>query len=224
MQQRGIRTPKDKNPAAVVERYRKSAPVIRFLTLEQIDAQLKALENKPQLQAMVAVYIFAGVRREELLWLTHEDIDWNAKPYGIIRICGKAAEGASWQPKTKKNRAVPVSSRLRPYLDKQRLRAAKTPWLFPSPEGKQYDPDNFSRDLRAANADKELDWTNLDYRHTFGSQLAMKGESLYKIATLMGNSPEICRRHYAALVPEAMADTVEFPVAKPAQVACTGAA
>lgn len=32
---------------------------------------------------------------------------------------------------------------------------------------------------------------------------AMKGESLYKISALMGNSPEICRRHYAALVPEA---------------------
>jgi hypothetical protein len=26
----------------------------------------------------------------------------------------------------------------------------------------------------------------------------------------MGNSPEICRRHYAALIPEQMRDTVEF--------------
>ena len=38
----------------------------------------------------------------------------------------------------------------------------------------------------------------------------MKGESLYKISTLMGNSPEICRRHYVALVPETMTDSVEF--------------
>jgi hypothetical protein len=45
---------------------------------------------------------------------------------------------------------------------------------------------------------------------------AMKGESLYKISALMGNSPEICRRHYAALVPEAMADTVEFGQPGPA--------
>lgn len=223
MEQRGIRMPRDKNPAAAVDRYRESAPVIHFLTLEQIDAQLKALEDKPQIQAMVATLIFSGLRREELLWLTHDDIDWKAKPYGIIRIRGKAAEGASWQPKTKKNRAIPIGSRLRPYLDQQRLRAATSPWLFPSPNGKQYDPDNFSRDLRAANLAHGLDWTNLDYRHTFGSQLAMKGESLYKIATLMGNSPEICRRHYAALVPEAMSDTVEFP-GQPTQAACTGAA
>ena len=50
----------------------------------------------------------------------------------------------------------------------------------------------------------------MDFRHTFGSQLAQKGESLYKISELMGNSPEICRRHYAALTPERMRDTVEF--------------
>jgi len=39
---------------------------------------------------------------------------------------------------------------------------------------------------------------------------AMRRESLYKIATLMGNSPEICRRHYAALVPNELTGSVEF--------------
>ena len=38
----------------------------------------------------------------------------------------------------------------------------------------------------------------------------MKGEWLYKISILMGNSPEICRRHFAALAPEALEDNVEF--------------
>jgi integrase len=83
-------------------------------------------------------------------------------------------------------------------------------WFFPSPQGKRYDPDNFSRDLRNANKKAGLQWTCLDFRHTFGSQLAMKGGSLYKISALMGNSPEICRRHYAALIPETMTDSVEF--------------
>jgi integrase len=65
-------------------------------------------------------------------------------------------------------------------------------------------------DPRPANQKAGLSWTCLDYRHTFGSQLAMKGESLYEIATLMGNSAEMCRRHYAALLPETLSDTVEF--------------
>jgi len=52
--------------------------------------------------------------------------------------------------------------------------------------------------------------SRLDFRHTFGSHLAVKGESLFKISELMGNSPEICRKHYAALIPEEMKDTVGF--------------
>jgi len=83
-------------------------------------------------------------------------------------------------------------------------------WFFPSPKGKGYDPDNFSRDLRKTNRKAGLQWTCLDFRHTFGSHLAMKGESPYKISALMGNSPEICRRHYAALIPATMVDSMEF--------------
>ena len=34
--------------------------------------------------------------------------------------------------------------------------------------------------------------------------------NLAEFLVLMGNSPEICKRHYAELDPETMADTVEF--------------
>ncbi|NLX59274.1 MAG: tyrosine-type recombinase/integrase [Phycisphaerae bacterium] len=210
MEQRGIRLPGDRNPAAAVERYKEPAPKIRFLTLKQIDEQLDALAPYPQLQAMVALYIYAGLRREEALWLQVEDIDYTTGPFGMIRIRAKEVGGSFWQPKTKVNRAVPISSALRAYLDCYEVPASDAGWFFPSPQGKHYDPDNFSSDLRRAQLKLGLIWACLDYRHTFGSQLAMKGESLYKISTLMGNSPEICRRHYASLVPEMLAVAVEF--------------
>lgn len=38
----------------------------------------------------------------------------------------------------------------------------------------------------------------------------MKGESIYKISKLMGNSREICRRHLRSLLPEEMTESVEF--------------
>lgn len=213
MQQGGVRMPQDKNPAARLERYKERAPEISFLTLAQIDEQLAAMKDRPQLQAMVAVLIYAGLRREELLWLTHDDIDLGTGPNGMIRVRAKTIDGESWQPKTKVNRAVPISSTLRRRLDAYQPRIVPGGWYFPSPEGKHWDPDNFSQDMRAANERARLPWACLDYRHTFGSQLAMKGESLYKIAKLMGNSPEICRRHYAALQPETLGDSVEFPQA-----------
>jgi len=210
MQEGGVRMPNGKNPAAAVGRYKERAPEIRFLTLAQIDEQLKALDNMPQMQIMVSMFIYAGLRREELLWLTREDVDLTAGHNGMIRIRAKTINGEFWEPKTKSNRAVPISRALRGWLECWTLRPSLGDWYFPSPQGHRYDPDNFSRDLREANEKAGLRWNCLDYRHTFGSQLAMKGESLYKISALMGNSPEICRRHYAALLPETMADSVEF--------------
>ncbi len=205
-----VQMPGDRNPAAAITRHKETAPVISFLTLEQIDRQLSALKDHPQFQAMVALYIYAGLRREEALWLTISDIDLKSGPFGIIRVRAKTIKGEFWQPKTKINRAVPISRALRGYLNTWRPRITPERWCFPSPQGKRYDPDNFASDLARVQQQAGLKWTCLDFRHTFGSQLAQKGESLFKISTLMGNSPEICRRHYAALVPEALHTTVEF--------------
>jgi integrase len=215
MKEYGIRMPADRNPAAPVKRYQEQAPEISFLTLKQIEEQLKALSFYPQLRTMTALYIYAGLRREEALWLQKEDVDLNAGTYGMIRVRAKTVDGDSWQPKTKRNRAVPISRALRAHLGRWKAPKSDHGWLFPSPQGRRYDPDNFSQALREVQKKAKLKWSCLDYRHTFGSQLAMKGESLYKISALMGNSPEICRRHYAVLVPEAMADTVEFAVPTP---------
>ena len=208
--QEGVRMPGGVNPAAGVERYRERAPEIRYLTLTQIDEQLAALAQHPQLQTMVAVLIYAGLRREELLWLTRGDVSLPQGQPGLIHVRAKTVVGVSWQPKTKRNRSVPISRDLRAYLDTYAPRPARGDWFFPSPKGEHYDPDNFSRDLRAANDQAGLPWACLDYRHTFGSHLAQRGVSLYQTSALMGNSPEICRRHYAALLPTSMHGCVEF--------------
>lgn len=194
------------NPADGVERQHEAAPEIRFLSLQQVERQLEAMKPSPLLHAMVATYIYAGLRREEAIWLTHEDVNLETR---LIHVRAKTINGQFWQPKTKRNRVVPISSALAEILRAYEP-AAGSIWYFPSPTGTRWHPDNFSQDLRAANAACGLSWSCLDFRHTFGSHLAQRGESLYKIATLMGNSPEICRRHYAALVPEAMHDSVEF--------------
>jgi integrase len=167
---------------------------------------LAALEGHPVIHAMVAMYIYAGLRREEALWLTHDDVD--TKQW-LVRVRAKTINGITWQPKTKSNRVVPISSALQEIL-RQYQPPVKCVWFFPSPTGKRWNPDNFSQNLRKLNKEVGLDWSCLDFRHTFGSHLAQKGESLYKIAELLGNSPDICRRHYAALMPERMRDTVEF--------------
>lgn len=194
------------NPVSGVDHRPEAASQIRFLTLEQVHKQLEVLRNHSTIHAMVSTYIYAGLRREAATWLTREDVDLDKR---LIRVKAKTVGGKYWQPKTRKNRVVPISKALFAILS-----AYEPPpdciWFFPSPTRRHWDPENFSRDLRRINKAHDLDWTCLDYRHTFGSHLAMKGESLYKISALMGNSPDICRRHYAALIPEEMVDVVEF--------------
>ncbi len=208
--QGGIRMAGGINPASAVQRYKESPPEIRFLTLPQIQEQLDLLADRQQMQTMAAMLIYAGLRREELLWLTIDDIDYDTGAHGMIRVRAKSIGGESWKPKTGVNRAVPISSDLRAYLDKYQPRMSDHGWFFPGPQGRRWDCDNFSHDLRDINHKARLRWGCLDFRHTFGSQLAMANISLHKISKLMGNSPEICRRHYAALVPEDMMEVVEF--------------
>lgn len=210
MKQRGVRMPGDRNPAAPVERYKEPAPEIRYLTHEQIDEQLEALADKRQLQTMVATLIYAGLRREELLWLTLDDVDLPYTAPGVIHVRAKSVCDESWQPKTKTNRSIPVSRALRSFLDGYTPKPMYGSLFFPSPECARWDPDNFSTALRTVNARMGLPWTCLHFRHTFGSVLAQNGVSLYKVSQLLGNSPEVCRRHYAALAPESLSDEVEF--------------
>lgn len=130
--EQGVKMPGNVNPVSKVSKYKEHAPKIRFLTLAQIDEQLQVLEPFPQLQTMVAVLIYAGLRREELLWLTFDDMDLGAESFGIIRVRAKTVQGEFWQPKTKKNRAVPISSNLRHYLDRYLPKLTVEKWFFPS--------------------------------------------------------------------------------------------
>ncbi len=195
------------NPAAAIKRLRSADPSIRFLcATEDIHRQIEILKTKPQIQTMVAVMIYAGVRRSELLHLTKDDVDLAGRR---IMVRHKDIGNLSYRTKTGRNRFVPISNALLSHLLKYHPASGST-WYFPSPEGMLWDGDNFSHQLADINQKAGLVWNCLDYRHTFGSHLAMKGESLYKIAVLMGNSPDICRRHYACLLPESLVGCVEF--------------
>ena len=198
-----------RNPIEAVKRFKESAPVITYLTLEDIPEQLDAVVGNNDMHAAVATMIYAGLRRSEVFWLTDDDVDLKRK---LIRVRAKSVDGRSWKPKTGKDRVVPIgrylNTILNDYVTKRKKK--KGPWFAPGPERGFWDSDNFSRDLAALNSKAGLSWSCLDFRHTFGSQLAQRGVTLYKISEMMGNSPEICRRHYAALCPEAMHADVEF--------------
>lgn len=207
------------NPVTDVKPPRLPEKDIRFLSLRQIDGCLQAFRGN-LLEPVVACAIFAGLRREEICWLAWEDVDLT-EGKALLRIRYKTeqapegdveGEAKTWMPKTKRNRFVPIHSRLLPYLVELRIQQGTTPWVFQSPEGCRWDPDNLGHRLAKERKPMDLKWTMLDFRHTYGSQLAMKGVSIYKIAKLMGNSARVAEKHYAALQTQELHKDIEFGV------------
>ena len=194
----------ERNPVARVRPAVVPAPEITFLTLPQID-QLLRIVSGDIIAPLVATLVFAGLRRDEAVWLRPEDLDMEAR---VLRVQSKVVGGVAWQSKTKLNRRVPISPRLLEVLRAEPV--GNLLWAFPAPNGGRWDGANlyarFRRLMRAAGKR----WTMLDLRHTFASQLAMRGVSLVKIAAFMGNSPEICRRHYAHITTEDLHEDVAF--------------
>ncbi len=82
IRQHGFRSPDRRfpNPVDAVPRRREDDPHIRFLSLTEIGGQLEILKDHSVIQAMVAMYIYAGLRREEVLWLIAADPKPNRPP------------------------------------------------------------------------------------------------------------------------------------------------
>lgn len=80
MEEQGVRVPGNINPASKVAKYKENAPEIRFLSLAEIDQQLRVLRDNRLLWTMVAMYIYSGLRREEALWLTMDDVELATGP------------------------------------------------------------------------------------------------------------------------------------------------
>ncbi len=154
----------DVNPVSKVLRPRLPEKEPRFLGLDQIDELLAAVAGD-LIAPLVATAVYAGLRREELVWLTWADLDLDGK-VPLLRVRSKTIAGEAWTPKTKKNRAIPLSTRLRSILQ---VMPRKGRWLFPSPEGKRWDPDNLGRRMRGVLRRLGMSWNFLDMRHTFGS-------------------------------------------------------
>jgi len=193
------------NPATKVPRPKCSPGPIDYLKLAEIVEVLKVVrEEDALLYGPVATAILAGLRRSEVTWLTWKDVDLDRKR---LLIQFKTVHGERYRPKTNKARIMPISEDLFPILDDLEQDGD---WVFPSPEGCRWDPDNLSGRLRRLMKRHGWNHTFLTFRHTFGSQLAQKGLSLYQISKLMGNSEAICRDHYAALAVEEMHAEVGF--------------
>ena len=197
-----------RNPVSAVPKPRLPEKDIRFLLPGDIENVLNAVEGE-RIGPIVRTCLYAGLRREETCWLRWEDMNLDPER-PVMRIRMKVVGEEVWYPKTRKNRSIPIHRQeLLQMFERLEAERDGQAWVFPSPRGVRWNPDNLSSRYRRVMQKAGLKWNMLDLRHTFGSRLAQAGRSLYEISTLMGNSPGICQKHYARLLPEHMHERLE---------------
>lgn len=191
---------------------------VRFLSEEEAERVLAATPDRVKLAT--ALGLFAGLRIGEILNLrTGIDVDTE---HGVLFIQARGGD-YEWRPKYGKNREVPISSALRPFVEAHLGRYAGEDYLFPggvrAPVGAPRSERNFQYIFERvvtdagleAGRDKAAGVTVHTLRHTFASWLVMAGADLLTVSRLLGHaSIKITEQTYAHLSPQHRLAIVEL--------------
>jgi integrase len=190
-----------KNPTEGIEMLKVTdAKPPRFLTPEE---SKKLLDNcGSQLYPVFFTFLNTGMRLSELLNLEWSDIDFQRRKIKIQRK-------SFWSPKTGE-REIPINAGMYELL--QRLKREKGPntdFVFPTGNGRGYRKSLRLELMRVAKECGILNLTKIhSLRHTFASQLVMKGVDLPTVQKLMGHSDIETTMIYSHLTPDHLVDAV----------------
>jgi hypothetical protein len=185
------------NPMAALPSYLPTNMVIRFLDQHEKESLYQILAPQPSLLAAAHLMIEGGLRRAEALWLPRKALAPDLSYMSILNQLDRETDLVG-SLKTG-SRAVTILPGLSAFLEVY-LPTLTGEWLVPSPTGKLWIGDNFGDAHRGALRAHGLDYTCLHYRHTYATERARAGWSLFRIAKEMGNSAAVVEKYYAAFV------------------------
>ena len=189
--------PAGRNPCRFVRRYKVQAQHERFLTPEELGRLGRALDTAPAERlalrhgaAAIRLLVLTGCRRNEILGLRWEDVDFDA---GELRL-RYTKTGA---------RVVPLTPPAAEVLE-DLPRVPGNPWVFPGKKRGTHQRninDAWDRIRKRAG----LDGVRLhDLRHSFASRALAMGESLSMIGKLLGHTQVQTTARYAHLARESV--------------------
>ena len=185
----------EKNPALGISYFEVNNQCERYLTpqeVQRLNQSIQASEN-PQLKYIVALLLFTGCRKRELLDAKWEHFDLDRR---------------QWRIPTSKNgkpRHIPLSDAVLDVLN-QLPRFNRCPYVIPNPNTLKpfntiYYSWNTAR-IKAGLSDVRMH----DLRHSFASFLINSGRSLYEVQNLLGHSQVATTQRYAHLSQETLLD------------------
>lgn len=183
------------NPFARVEMLPEPKRRVQWLDNDQITKVLEvARMYSRDMHLVVALGVYAGLRKLEIVNARWEWVDWGNK---LLHVEG----GDGFETKTREIRTIPLHARLEAIL---RPYKATTGYIVaPGKEPGQwvYRVD-FRKSFGTVMAAAGVPWaTPHTLRHTFASHLVSAGVDLYKVGVWMGHSSMQTTRIYAHLKP-----------------------
>jgi len=173
----------EKSPFSKVKRlfYKENNNRLRFLT--EYEEERLLFYCKDHIRPIVITALNTGMRRGEILSLT-----WPQVRNGFIYL---------HKTKTNEARQIPINNTLRSLFNSI-PRHIKSEYVFCDSEGKPYKDikRSFNTTLRKANIE---DFRFHDLRHTFASQLVMRGASLKDVQEFLGHKNISMTMRYAHL-------------------------
>ncbi len=180
------------NPFSRIARVEDHAKERPFLDASQCDGLLEVAKTQGQdIYLFCALGLHAGLRKSEAIAAQWSWISWKRKTITVTR-------GDGFIPKSGRNRTIPLKDSLARILKPAKLDSGYI--LAPDkPSGNRYRYEpRYSFQKVAAEAG--FDWLSPHLlRHSFASNLAIAGVSLYKIANWLGHSNEDVTKLYAHL-------------------------
>jgi len=190
------------NPMSALPGYHEKNKPIVYLSQAEKDHLFEMLKPAPSVRAAADLMIHGGLRRAEALWLRKQDISPDLRFFSVVN---KTDEEKDIESTLKTGeRAVPIVPDLKRILEPY-LETLDTEWLVPSPTGLLWIGENFGDKHRTLLRANKLQHTCLIYRHTFATDRAREGWSLFRIAKAMGNSIAVCEKYYAAFIDPSIA-------------------
>ena len=186
-----------KNPVSDIKLDRENNLRDRWLTVEQEEILLNKLTNS-RYRYIVKLAINTGLRQDEVLSLTHQQVDLSRK---VIIVKGKGS----------KMRTIPLNETAISILaQRMKTRHIKSNLVFPSATGTKIQRQRLIRAFKKAIDDAGIqDFHFHDLRHTFATRLAQAGVDLYRISKLLGHNDIATTQRYAHHCDESLRDSVD---------------
>ncbi len=183
----------------------KTAP--SYIDYPQLSAIIKHIENQT-VGEIVIIAFFSGMRLSEITNLTWRNVNL------VTRIIAVGDE--NFATKSRNQRHIPMSEEVFELIMKnaevkRKVFKLKEDYIFCKSDGKKFTGDYiskcFKRACKAEGIDKSIHFHSL--RHSFASNLAQKGISLYVIKELLGHASVSTTEIYAHLNMDSLKEAIK---------------